>query len=105
MKKLNNMDYIFPVAIFAVLYFFMIRPQQKRSKDQKNFATDLKKGDDVVSNSGIIGKITKVDDNIVTLQVGNKVYMDFLKGTISKDMTELLPKISAGEVVEANVEK
>ena len=93
------------VAMFAVLYFFMIRPQQMRNKAQKAFAENLKKGDRVVTSSGLVGKVSKVEDNIVTLQVGQKVFLEFLRGTISKEMTELLPKIDSGEVVDTNVEK
>jgi len=96
---------IFPLAIMAVFYFFIIRPQQKKQKDQKNFSEGLKKGDEVVTNSGLIGKISKVEDNIVTIQVGQKTFLDFFRGSISKEMTELLPKIKMGEVVDTNVDK
>ncbi len=99
------MNALFMVAMFAVLYFFMIRPQQMRNKAQKAFAENLKKGDRVVTSSGLVGKVSKVEDNIVTLQVGQKVFLEFLRGTISKEMTELLPKIDSGEVVDTNVEK
>jgi len=96
---------IFPLAIMAVFFFFIIRPQQKKQKNQKLFSEGLKKGDEVVTNSGLVGKISKVEDNIVTIQVGSKTFLRFLRGTISKEMTELLPKINTGEVVDTNVDK
>ena len=96
---------IFPLAIMAVFYFFIIRPQQKKQKNQKLFSEGLKKGDEVVTNSGLVGKISKVEDNIVTIQVGQKTFLDFFRGSISKEMTELLPKIKMGEVVDTNVDK
>jgi preprotein translocase subunit YajC len=76
------------LLIFVVFYFFMIRPQMKRQKDQQAFADTLEKGKDVVTASGIIGKINKIDGNIVTLQVSQNVFIRVTKGSISKDMTE-----------------
>lgn len=74
--------------ILLVFYFFMIRPQQKKQKDQDSFLDAVKKGDDVVTASGILGKINKIDDQIVTLEVGSKTYIQVTKNAISKDMTE-----------------
>jgi preprotein translocase subunit YajC len=76
------------LLIFVVFYFFMIRPQMKRQKDQQSFADALEKGRDVVTASGIIGKINKIDGNIVTLQVSQNVFIRVTKGSISKEMTE-----------------
>jgi len=50
------------IAMFAVVYFFMIRPQMKRSKNEKKFATDLKRGDKVITKSGMHGKIMELND-------------------------------------------
>lgn len=96
---------IFPLAIMAVFFFFIIRPQQKKQKDQKSFSDGLTKGDEVVTNSGLVGKIIKVEANFVTIQVGQKTFLKFLRGTISKEFTDLLPKINTGEVVDTNVDK
>ena len=65
---------IFPLAIMAVFFFFIIRPQQKKQKDQKSFSDGLTKGDEVVTNSGLVGKIIKVEANFVTIQVGQKTF-------------------------------
>lgn len=79
-------------AIFLVFYFFFIRPQQKKQKDQNNFVNEIQKGDDVVTNSGIVGKINKIEDNIVHLQIDQKTFIKVLKSSISKELTETLPK-------------
>jgi len=75
-------------AMFVVFYFFLIRPQSKRQKEQKNFMEGLEKGTEVVTASGIIGKITKMEDDIITLEVGTKVYIRVTRSAISKEMTE-----------------
>lgn len=74
--------------ILLVFYFFMIRPQQKKQKDQDSFLDEVSKGDDVVTASGILGKVNKIEDQIVTLEVGSKTYIQVTKNAISKDMTE-----------------
>ena len=59
-------------------------------KEQKNFSESLDKGQEVVTASGIIGKITKMEDEIVTLEVGTKVYIRVTRNAISKEMTDAL---------------
>ncbi len=59
-------------SIALVFYFFMIRPQQKRQRDQKNFLTQLKKGDALVTIGGIHGKVYAVEEDTVTLEIDNK---------------------------------
>lgn len=73
------------VGIIAVFYFFMIRPQQKKQKDQKNFVDNLKKGDNVVTIGGLHGRITSVDAATVTLEVDRGVKMTFDKTSISRE--------------------
>lgn len=75
-------------AIFIVFYFFFIRPQAKKQKAQGNFVNEIAKGDEVVTGSGIIGKINKIDDKVVHLQVDQKTFLKVLKTTISKDLTD-----------------
>jgi preprotein translocase subunit YajC len=57
------------ILMFVVLYFLMIRPQMKRAKDQKNMIDQLKKGDEVITAGGIVGKISKVGESYITVQV------------------------------------
>lgn len=78
-----------PLAmILVVFYFFMIRPQMKRQKEQAAFAESLEKGKEVVTASGMIGKINKIDGQVVTLEVANNTFIRVTKASISKEMTE-----------------
>ncbi|MBK6390279.1 MAG: preprotein translocase subunit YajC [Saprospiraceae bacterium] len=78
---------MFPILL-VIMYFFFIRPQQKRQKDQAKFQTEIKKGDDIVTLSGIIGRVNKIEGDIVSLQIDTKSYINVVKSAISKDMTE-----------------
>lgn len=78
---------IFMALLLGVMYFFFIRPQAKKQKEQEQFETDLGKGDTVVTNSGIIGTITKIDEKQVTLQISQKGFIDVLRASISKEMS------------------
>ena len=79
-------------ALVAVMYLFFIRPQARKQKAQMKFMEEIKKGDEVVTNAGIVGKITKMDDKIVTLQISQKGFVDVLKSSVSKEMTDMLAK-------------
>ncbi len=69
---------------FLVIFYLMIwRPQAKRAKEQKNLLGSLQKGDEVVTTGGIAGKITKVSDAFVVLEVSDTVEMKFQKGAIA----------------------
>ena len=83
---MNNL--LFMSLLFIVIYFFFIRPQSQRQKAQVNFVDSMQKGDQIVTTSGILGKITKVDDDIVTLEVSPKTYIQVTKTAISKELTE-----------------
>lgn len=66
-----GIDLIFLVLLFVVFYFLLIRPQMKRAKEHKNMVASLAKGDEVVTNGGLLGKVTKVGDNFITLEVAD----------------------------------
>ena len=83
---------IFILGFVVVFFFFFIRPQQKRAKEQENFAKGLEKGQDVVTTSGILGRISKIEDDIVTLQIGDKTFIPFMRSAISKEMTDSVVK-------------
>jgi preprotein translocase subunit YajC len=74
--------------IFVVMYFFMIRPQQKRQKELRKFREDLKKGDKVVTSGGIYGVIAEMKENYVLVEVDANVKLRFDKSTILKDMSD-----------------
>ncbi|GAA5089302.1 MAG: preprotein translocase subunit YajC [Alcaligenaceae bacterium] len=59
------------ILMFVILYFLMIRPQMKRQKEHRNMVANLAKGDEVITGGGILGKITKVSDNYITLEVAD----------------------------------
>jgi preprotein translocase subunit YajC len=80
------------LLMVVVLYFLMIRPQVKRQKEHKSMADALKKGDEVITSGGIVGKITEINDQFVTLQVaavnGQPVQISMQKMAVQT----LLPK-------------
>ena len=84
------MNIVFMVAIFAVFYFFLIRPQAKKQKEQTKFVDQLEKGSEVITASGIVGKINKIEGNFITLQVDTKTFLKVSKSAVSKEMTDLL---------------
>ncbi len=61
---------VFMLLLFAIFYFLLIRPQQKQQKAHKEMVENLRRGDSVVTNGGILGKIHRVEDDSVTLEVG-----------------------------------
>jgi preprotein translocase subunit YajC len=61
------------VLMFAVLYFLMIRPQMKRAKEHKTMIEALQKGDEVVAAGGVLGRVSKISDTYVTLEIANNV--------------------------------
>lgn len=68
--------------LFVVMYFLMIRPQRKEEKRKQEMMASLKKGDQVVTTSGIIGSVAQVKDDTVTLNVGNGSKIEFLRSAI-----------------------
>jgi preprotein translocase subunit YajC len=78
------------VLIILVFYLFFIRPQMKKSKDQKKFREALKKGDKVITIGGLHGKIVEVDETTVVLEVGNQQRLTFEKSAIAADTSSQL---------------
>lgn len=76
------------ILMFVVMYFLMIRPQQKRAKEQKSMMDALAKGDEVVTAGGILGRVSKVNDTYVTIEVATNTEVVVQKHSI----TTLLPK-------------
>lgn len=84
------MTLVFWGLIILVFWLFMIRPQAKRQREQRQFIDALEKGQEVVTGSGLIGRINKIEDDIVTLDLGNKHFVRVLRSAISKEMTDAL---------------
>ena len=89
-------DYFFPIALLLVFYFFIIRPPMTRAKKEKKFASSLKRGDRIITKSGMYGKIFEINDKdgscIIETQAGK---IKFDRQAISMDMTEKLNKPKA----------
>lgn len=79
---------LFLVVIFVVFYFLLIRPQQKRAKEHKAMVAALAKGDEVVTNGGLLGKISKVGDHFVSLEVSDGLEVRVQRSAIAS----LMPK-------------
>jgi preprotein translocase subunit YajC len=58
------------ILMFVILYFLMIRPQMKRQKEHRNLLSALSKGDEVVTAGGLLGKVTRVTDTYITVEIG-----------------------------------
>jgi preprotein translocase subunit YajC len=71
------------ILMFAVMYFFIIRPQAKRQKDHQKFLSEVKRGDEVVTSSGILGKIEDLTEQFVTLEVSAGVKIKMLRSQIA----------------------
>ena len=71
------------VFMFAIFYFLLIRPQQKKAKEHRALLEALKKGDQVVTAGGIHGKVTSLDDQVVTLEIAPGVNVKMNKGFIA----------------------
>lgn len=69
-------------GLFIFMYFVIIRPQQKRRKEHVSLVASLNKGDEVVTNSGILGKISKVEGNFLVLEVSDTVELKFQKDAV-----------------------
>ena len=71
------------ILIFVIFYFFLIRPQQKKIKEHKNMVATLKRGDEVITSGGIVGKIEKVyDDDKIDLSISDNVTVKVVRSTI-----------------------
>ena len=71
------------ILMIAVFYFILIRPQQKKQKEQDTWLKSLKKGDEVVTSGGVIGRISGLTDSTVTLEVQEKVRIKVLRSSVS----------------------
>ena len=79
----SALSLLFPVLIVVVFYFFLIRPQVKRQRETQKFLDALREGMEVVTNAGIIGRVTKIDGNVVRLMVDEKTFIRVVKQSIT----------------------
>jgi len=76
------------ILLFVVFYFLMIRPQMKRQKEHRSMVSALAKGDEVVTNGGLAGRVEEVGESFITLEIAPNVKIKVQKGSVS----QVLPK-------------
>src|SRR5210317_399794 len=86
---------ILPIGLVVLFYFFLIRPQSKRQKEHRQMVSELQKGEEVVTSGGILGKVTKVNDDFITLEIANDVSLTIQKSAVQS----IMPK---GTIKEQN---
>ena len=79
---------IMMVLMFAAFYFLLIRPQQKKAKEHKGMVASLNKGDEIITNGGLLAKITEVDDNFLTCKISANVEVKIQRFAV----TSVMPK-------------
>ena len=72
------------IIMLGIFYFLLIRPQQKKAKEHRALLEALKKGDQVVTAGGVFGKVTNLDENVVTLEIATGVTIKIKKGHIAE---------------------
>lgn len=75
-------------GMVVIFYFLLWRPQSKRQKEHQALVSSLNKGDEIITGGGLLGKITKVSDDFVTVEIANNVSVNVQKGSV----TAVLPK-------------
>ena len=83
---------IMMVAIFAIMYFFMIRPQNKKQKEIQNFRKNLEIGQEVITAGGIYGKVKEIEDNVVVLEIASGVKIRIDKNSIFANAAATQPR-------------
>ena len=76
------------ILMFGIFYFLLIRPQQKKAKEHKNLVAALKKGDEIITNGGLLAKVTDVADNFLTCEIADKIEVKIQSHAVST----VLPK-------------
>ena len=82
------MEFLPLIALVVVFYFFLLRPQQKRAKEQKVMLSGLQKGDEIVTSGGVLGRVAKVGELYVSVEIADNVTVQIQKSTIQT----VLPK-------------
>ena len=83
----NFAQFIPLVLIFVIFYFFLIRPQQKRVREHKEMVKNLKRGDEVITSGGIIGKVDRVyEDDKLEIEISDGVKVNVIKNTVQSHL-------------------
>lgn len=89
------MSLLLPIGLVVLFYFMLIRPQSKRHKEHKEMVASIQKGEEIVTTGGILGKITHVGDNFITLEINKDTSINVQKHSIQS----IMPK---GTIKELN---
>ncbi|HBS25770.1 MAG TPA: preprotein translocase subunit YajC [Gammaproteobacteria bacterium] len=83
----DPLQFIIMIGVFfAIMYFMIIRPQSKRTKEHKSLIDGLNKGDEVVTNGGVLGKVTGLDDSFITIKIASDVEVQIQRQAVSTVM-------------------
>jgi preprotein translocase subunit YajC len=95
------------VFIFAIFYFFLIRPQVKRQRKAEQMVNELKKGDKVIAAGGLYGTIAKIEDNVIFLEIADGVRIKALKTSVTETLSgsATAPKLVEKETKEVEAKK
>ncbi|NNJ98552.1 MAG: preprotein translocase subunit YajC [Gammaproteobacteria bacterium] len=88
---------ILPIGLIILFYFFLIRPQSKRHKQHKAMVSALQKGEEVVTTGGLLGKITQVGENFITLEISRDVKVQVQKNSVQAVMPKGTIKEQSGD--------
>ena len=89
----NFAQFIPLVLIFVIFYFFLIRPQQKRVREHKEMVKNLKRGDEVITSGGIIGKVDRVyEDDKLEIEISDGVKVNIIKNTVQSHLKKEVKK-------------
>ncbi len=80
------MSFLPLIIIFVIFYFLLIRPQMKRAKEHRQLVASLEKGDEIVTNGGLLGRITNVGDTFVTVELADNVSVKIQRHAVSSVM-------------------
>jgi len=86
---------ILPIGLVVLFYFFLIRPQSKRQKEHKKMVSELQKGEEVLTSGGILGKVTNINDDFISLEIAKDVSLKIQKSAVQT----IMPK---GTIKEQN---
>ena len=93
------------IAIFAIMYFLLIRPQNKRAKEHRDMVAALRPRDTVVTSGGIVGKVVKVSEDMVTVEIAKDVQVQVIKSTITEVRAKPQPAANDSGAPRADEEK
>lgn len=77
---------LLPIGLVVLFYFFLIRPQSKRQKEHRQMVADLQKGEEIITSGGILGKVTNINDDFITLEIAKDVTLNIQKNAVQTIM-------------------